>query len=95
MLSREALGAKLYGSAEALARQLHPDEASLVPMLLRQRQAECFIQQAKADGVSNSESLALLAESWELLRGVVAVIERRTAAGTTVRSKREEQERVA
>ena len=86
MLSREALGATLFARAETLAQQLHPDEASLVPMWLRQHQAECLLQQARADGVSNAEAQNLFEESWKLTQSVLAVVERRTAAGTTVRS---------
>ena len=37
------------------------------------------------DGTQTKDAAALDVQAWELLQGIVAVIERRKAAGTTVR----------
>ena len=100
---RDALAATLYARAENLATQLHPDDDTcLVPAWLRCTRVSSLFQHAilvrKAEGTpregvgKHETTAALEAQAWQLLLGVVAVIERRAAAGTTVRSKRKARE---
>ena len=93
---RYALAATLLLRAENLASQMH-DDTSLVPAWLQYYQAVALRQHATLarkteegtprEGAGIQEAAALCAQAWELRQGVIAVIERRTAAGTTVRRK--------
>ena len=90
---RAALAATLFSRAENLATQLHPDDTCLIPAWLRFKRAASLRHQAilameAVEGTPRMEAAALLGQTWQPLRSVVAVVERRSAAGTTVRSER-------
>lgn len=95
---RAALAATLFSRAENLALQLHSDDTCLIPAWLRRwRFASLSLQAAavrkaaertpRENAAVQEEVAALSAQAWELLQGVVAVVERRSAAGTTVRKR--------
>lgn len=94
---RSSLAATFFSRAEALAARLHNDALSLVPAWLRRWRAvslglqSCAVSEAA--GMTRGEApraqiMSLHEEEAELQRGVVAVVERRASAGTTVRRKR-------
>ena len=96
---RGALAVTLYTRAENLATQLHPDDTCLIPAWLRCYRALSLLQQAALanlaaggtparEDASAQDVAALRVQAGDLLQGVVAVIERRTTAGTTVRRKK-------
>ena len=96
MNRRCALAATLYGRAEALALQMY-DDACLIPAWLRGHRAAQLTQQAllvrqavagtPREDAGTHEAAALDTQALELLQNIIAVIERRTAAGTMVRER--------
>ena len=88
---RFALAVTLYTRAEALAAQLH-DDTCLVPAWLRKTRATSLHNQgamvrktAGREATGTTEAAALYAQESECVQDVVALVARRTAAGTMVR----------
>ena len=106
---RATLAATLFSRAETIALQLH-DDSCLVPAWLRYYRGAALHNQAvlmrnaaqgtPREDVDMKEAIALRLKGWELVQGVLAVLERRTATGTVVRKRgrnaaQEGEERVA
>ena len=94
-VSRGALAATLFLRAENLASQLH-DDTCLVPVWLRYHRAlsirrqGALVRKAAEETPREQEGIQLEAaafdvQAWELVKDIIAVIERRKAAGTMVR----------